>query len=153
MIRCFDRACAIFASLILVALLITVLLGVITRAVDDPLVWTDELSRTLMVWLAGFGWIIGTRKRGHVRIRFFQDLLPTRLRHAAEAAIQLGMAGLGLIVFCSGFGLVARNRELEALTLPISAAWLYVPLIPAGLVTALQAAAELRAALAGLVAA
>jgi TRAP-type C4-dicarboxylate transport system permease small subunit len=129
-----DRASAVLACVVLVALLVCVALGIVTRAADDPLIWTDELARFLMVWLAALGWIVSTRKRGHVRIRFFQNLLPD-------------MARRGALVFWYGFGLVAKNLDLDALTLPVSMAWLYAPLIPAGLVTAAQSLAELYAAL------
>ena len=73
------------------ALLGCVALGVITRGMGDPLIWTDELSRFLMVWLAVFGWILASRKRIHVRIRYFQDLLPARVHAAVEVAFQLAM--------------------------------------------------------------
>ena len=36
-----------------------------------------------------------------------------------------------------------RNADIESLALPISSAWLYVPLLPAGLVTVAQALADL----------
>ena len=73
-----TRAAAIVACALVAALLVCVALGVVTRGLGDPLIWTDELSRFLMVWLAVFGWILASRKRIHVRIRYFQDLLPQR---------------------------------------------------------------------------
>ena len=79
---------SIFCALV-VALLGCVLLGVITRTLGDPFSWTDELSRFLMVWLAVFGWVLASRKHIHVRIRYFQDLLPATMRRSAELAIQL----------------------------------------------------------------
>ncbi len=142
-LRLLDRVLEGLAGLLVVALLGTVALGILTRALNDPLVWTDELARFFMVWLAMFGWIVSSRRRGHVRIRFFKDLLPPPLWRLEEAVIQGGMIALGAIVTYFGFNLVGRNYDLEATTLPISMAWMYVPLIPAGLVTALQGLAEL----------
>ncbi len=121
------------------ALLICVLLGVITRGLGYPLSWTDEAARMLMVWLAATGWILASRGRAHVRVRFFQDLLPRRAWAAAETAIQLLVCALGLVVAGFAVVLVRRNMDLEATSLPISIGWLYVPMIPAGLVTAAQA--------------
>jgi hypothetical protein len=37
---------------------------VITRALDDPLIWTDEMARLLLVWVAALGWMLATRRRG-----------------------------------------------------------------------------------------
>jgi TRAP-type C4-dicarboxylate transport system permease small subunit len=138
----FDRVAQFIACALVVALLGVVMLGVITRTAGDPLSWTDELSRFLMVWLAVFGWILASRKRIHVRIRYFQDLLPARLHWWVELAIQLAVTLFGAFVFWYSFGLVAKNIDLEATSLPIVMAWMYVPMVLAGGVTALQGARE-----------
>ena len=147
LIGAFDQAAAIVACALVVALLVDVSLGAITRSLGDPLIWTDELARFLMVWLAVAGWIIASRKRLHVRIRFFQDLLPARGHRGVELAIQLAMALFGALILGYGVGLVTKNLDLEATTLPISMAWMYVPLLPAGAVTLAQAIREFVAAL------
>ena len=142
-----DGAAAIVACALVVALLVDVSLGAITRSLGDPLIWTDELARFLMVWLAVAGWILATRKRQHVRIRYFQDLLPARAHRSVELAIQVAMAVFGTLILVYGVGLVAKNRDLEATTLPIAMAWMYVPLLPAGAVTLAQAIREFAAVL------
>jgi TRAP-type C4-dicarboxylate transport system permease small subunit len=70
----FDLAAAFLSCALVVALLACVAMGALTRTLGDPLIWTDELSRFLMVWLAVFGWILASRKRLHVRIRYFHDM-------------------------------------------------------------------------------
>ena len=140
--RAFDGAATIVACALVVALLGCVSLGVVTRSLGEPLIWTDEMSRILMVWLAAFGWILASRRRLHVRIRFFQDRLPAAVHRAVEIALQSAVTALGLLVAWYGVGLVARNRDLEATTMPISMAWLYVPVALAGCVTALQGLRE-----------
>ena len=147
LVGAFDQAAAVVACALVVALLADVSLGAITRSLGDPLIWTDELARFLMVWLAVAGWIIASRKRLHVRIRYFQDLLPRRGHHAVELAIQLAMALFGTLILVYGVGLVTKNLDLEATTLPISMSWMYVPLLPAGAVTLAQAIREFVAAL------
>ena len=142
LVGAFDKAALGIACVLLVALLGCVMLGVVTRTLGDPLIWTDELSRFLMVWLAVFGWILASRKRIHVRIRYFQDLLPTGLHRWVELAIQIAVTLFGAFVFWYSFGLVAKNRDLEATSLPIVMAWMYVPMVLAGLVTAVQGARE-----------
>ena len=79
----FDKASLFVCCALVSALLGCVSLGAVTRSLGEPLIWTDELSRFLMVWLAVFGWIVASRKRIHVRIRFFQDRLPQRAHLAA----------------------------------------------------------------------
>lgn len=146
-VAAFDRAAAVFACALLVALLACVSLGVVTRELNSPLIWTDELSRFLMVWLAVLGWVLASRKRIQVRIRYFQDLLPPRARKAVEIVIQAGLATLGTLIAVYSVGLVIRNHDLEATTLPLSMSWMYAPMVLAGALTAVQALTELVEAL------
>jgi TRAP-type C4-dicarboxylate transport system permease small subunit len=142
-----DRAAAIVACALVVALLACVTLGVVSRALGEPFIWTDELSRFLMVWLAVFGWMLATRKRIHIRIRFFQDRLPPRVHRAVEVAIQAAMALFGALVTIYGAALIGKNHDLEATSLPISMAWMYAPMALGGAITALQGGIELVEAL------
>jgi len=138
----FDRAAAFVACALVVVLLGCVALGVITRTLGNPLIWTDELSRFLMVWIAVFGWVLASRKRLHVRIRYFQDRLPPRAHRSVELAIQLALSLFGILVTWYSVVLVAKNHDLEATSLPLSMSWMYAPLIFAGAVTAAQGFAE-----------
>jgi TRAP-type C4-dicarboxylate transport system permease small subunit len=138
-----DRAIQWLAIGLTVALLAVVVLGVITRALGDPLIWTDEISRFLMVWVAVAGWLLATRRRAHIRIRFFHNMLPKRTWRAAEIVIQCGILLLGILLAWYGVDIVVRNRDMEALSLPISLAWMYLPIVIAGLVTAAQAVGEI----------
>ena len=143
MVEGFDRVVAVLALVFLVALLIVVTLGVITRAMDDPLIWTDEVSRFVMIWLACAGWLLASRHRAHIRIRFFADKLPATPRRLVEATVQAAVALFGALVARHGYTLVLRNLELEATTLPIPMAIMYIPIVIAGAITCLQAASEL----------
>jgi TRAP-type transport system small permease protein len=138
-----DRVIEALACVILIALLSCVTLGVVTRALDDPLIWTDEISRFLMVWLAVFGWILASRRRSHVRIRFFQDLLPRGAWRVAEMAIQSALLMFGIGIASYSVRLTVRNFDLEATTVPISFAWMYAPMVLAGIITTGQALSEL----------
>jgi len=142
LVGAFDKVAAFAACVVVVALLGCVSLGVVTRSLGEPLIWTDELSRFLMVWLAVFGWILASRKRIHVRIRFFQDLLPAGAHKTVELAIQIALTLFGVMVCAYALRLVAKNQDLEATTLPISMAWMYAPMVLAGAVAALQGARE-----------
>lgn len=139
----FDRAIEWLAIGLTVALLAVVMLGVITRALGDPLIWTDEISRFLMAWVAVAGWLLATRRRAHIRIRFFHDMLPTYGWRAAEIVIQGGIVLLGILLAWHGLDVAIRNHDMEALSLPLSLAWMYVPIVVAGLVTAAQAIGEI----------
>lgn len=145
--RAFDRTSEFVCCALVAALLGCVSLGALTRSFGEPLIWTDELSRFLMVWLAVFGWIVASRKRIHVRIRFFQDQLPQRAHQATELVIQTAMVVFGALITAYSVGLIGKNHDLEATSLPISMAWMYAPMVLGGAITALQGAREVIQAL------
>jgi TRAP-type C4-dicarboxylate transport system permease small subunit len=138
-----DRLLQIAAGALVVVLLGTVVAGIVSRGLNHPLSWTDEASGFLMVWLACLGWMIATRQSAHIRIRVFQDLLPLRPWRGTEITIQAATALLGAVIAWYSVHLIRSNADIEALALPLSTAWMYVPMLPAGLLTLAQALVEL----------
>ena len=141
--RLFDRTMELIAAILLVALLVTVTLGIVTRAIGEPLIWTDEVSRFLMLWVAVVGWILASRRRAHIRIRFFHDMLPARGWRSAEVVMQFAMIVFGGLTVWYSVHLVQANYDLEATTVPLSMGLLYAPMLLAGGVTVLQGLTEL----------
>ncbi len=141
--RAIDLTVAVVSGIALVALLCVVTLGIVGRAVGAPFAWTEELSGYLMVWLACLGTILATRNQAHIRIRVLIDLLPQRGWQVTETATQALVALIGAVLFVKGIDLVHKNSDIEAVALPIATAWMYVPLIPTGLVIAGQAVVDL----------
>ena len=146
-----DRLLHVVAGALVVVLLATVTAGVVFRAFNHPLSWTDEASGFLMVWLACFGWMIATRRQAHIRIRFFLDKLRDQPWRWTEGVIQIAMAVFGAVVAWNSIHLIRTNSDIEAMALPISVAWMYVPLLPAGLMTLTQALLDLREQIRGRV--
>ena len=138
-----DRVLATAAMLLLLALLGTVSAGVLTRAAGDPLIWTDEVSRFLMIWLASVGGLLASRRRAHIRVRYFVDKLPGLPREMVERGLLLAVGGFGAMVTFYGFDLVTRNWDIEATTVPLSMSVMYAPVVLVGIGTALQALGEL----------
>ena len=139
----FDAALRGAALLLLVALLVVVSLGALTRSLGDPLIWTDEVARFAMIWLAVCGWLVASRRRAHIRIRYFAGKLPDTARHAVEVVLQAAVALFGALTAWFGFALVARNFDIEATTIPVSMSVMYAPIVLAGVVTAVQALKEM----------
>ena len=141
-VRRFDGLLHMAAAILLVALLTTVMMGVVSRAFDRPFSWTEEASGFLMVWLVCFGWMIATRRNAHIRIRYFQDKLAPHVWRWTEVVLQLSVGLLGAVIAWYSVHLVITNSDVEAVSLPVSTAWMYVPLFPAGLVTMGQSLSE-----------
>ena len=140
-----DRCLQVFTGFLVAVLLGVVTAGIIFRAFNEPLSWTDEVCGFLMVWLAGLGWMIATRHNSHIRIRLLLDKLPASAWRGTEVVIQVAVALIAIVVAWKSVHLMQVNSDIEAMSLPISVAWMYAPLLPAGLLTAGQAVADMFA--------
>jgi TRAP-type transport system small permease protein len=145
-VRFADAMLGWVAGALVVALLLVVTAGIVTRAANHPLSWTDEAAGYLMVWLAAFGWMLATRRGAHIRIGFFADFLPMRARGALDGLLKALTAVFGAMVMLTSLLQIRANLDIEAMALPISTAWLYLPLVPAGALALAQALSEMVAA-------
>lgn len=143
LVRWVDHVVAVVAGVLVVALLLSVAAGVVSRGLGEPFIWTDEVARFLMVWLACLGWILAARRHSHIRVRFFLDRLPHGAFRVVEVVMTVATLVFGLLTAVYGWALVERNWEIEATTVPISMSLIYLPVVFAGLATALQGAADL----------
>ena len=132
------------AVVLMLSMLAVVVLGVAFRAANNPLVWSDELAQYLLVWLGFVGWIIASRRRNHIRITIFIDKLPDRARRTVEIIIQLAIIVFAVVLLWQSYGLIQRNSDVYAVTLPFPSAMLYalLPILGTALIT--QAGLEIR---------
>jgi TRAP-type transport system small permease protein len=137
------------AVLLMLTMLAVVVLGVAFRAANTPLVWSDELAQYLLVWLGFTGWIIASRRRNHIRITVFIDKLPDLVRRAVEIVIQLAIIGFAVVLIWQSYGLIQRNSDVYAVTLPFPSALLYALLPVLAIALVGQAAIEIRDVLRG----
>jgi TRAP-type C4-dicarboxylate transport system permease small subunit len=144
-----DRLLRATAALLLIALLISVVAGVVSRQLGAPLPWTDELAQYLLVWTGFAGWLIASRNKSHIRITVLTDRLPGVSARITELLTQACIAAFGLGILWFSFSLIRRNWDVESISLPVTAAFLYMPLPLLGVVLVFQAAADGRAALRG----
>jgi tripartite ATP-independent transporter DctM subunit len=73
------------AALILLTEVVVLSAGVIARyGFNRPLVWSDELSITLFLWLAMLGSVIAVRRNEHMRLTFVMARAPLRWQRRIE---------------------------------------------------------------------
>lgn len=147
--RAGDLALRVAASVLLFSLLASVVAGVVSRQLGAPLPWTDEAAQYLLVWTGFVGWILAARNRSHIRIDVFVDRLGPTARRAVEVAIQACVVALALAMLRYGPVLVERNLDVEWISVPLSAALLYVPVPIAAAAILLQALAQIVEAVRG----
>jgi TRAP-type transport system small permease protein len=144
-----DRLLRLAAVALLLALLASVMTGVISRQLNRAVPWSDEMAQHLLVWTGFVGWMIAARRGSHIRINVFIDMLPRPLRIAMEIAIQIAVILFAVSLIRWGWPLIGRNWDIEWVSLPLSTALLYVPVPIAAAALILQAAAALIEALRG----
>jgi TRAP-type C4-dicarboxylate transport system permease small subunit len=144
-----DRLLRWSAVVLLLTLLATVLVGVVSRQLNAPVAWSDELAQYLLVWTAFVGWIIASRRRSHIRITVFADKLPGPLSLALELLTQGLIVLFAAVLLRYSFGLIDRTWDVESIALPITAAALYVVMPLAALALILQAIGDAALALVG----
>jgi TRAP-type C4-dicarboxylate transport system permease small subunit len=144
-----DGALRVAAVLLLIALLLAVMTGVVSRQLGDPVSWSDEAAQYLLVWTGFVGWMIGARRREHIRIGALVDRLPGGARRAAEVLIQLLSLVFALALLWWGYPLIERNWDVEWVSLPLPAGLLYVPVPFAAALLAGQALLEMVRAVRG----
>ncbi len=120
------------ALLALMALLAFV--NVITRYIFQvPLAFTEEIEINAMVWLTLFGTSAAFRRRHHLKMLFFQDRLPTKVRVWLNYII--GLLGVGLFASLGylGYMQLQEERILEIISESLGVPqWIYTVCIPIG---------------------
>jgi len=97
-------------------------------------VWSEELSRFLVVWSIFIGVAIGVRNNQHIGVDALIRFLPHKLLLASEVLLNLiGVVVIGILVFNS-FEFIQHTREFEQLS-PAMRIPMYIPYIamPVGL--------------------
>lgn len=147
--RLANRLVETAAILLLLAMLASVFLGVVFRAMNAPLTWTDEMAQYLLVWTGFTGWIIAGNRGSHIRITVVLDRLTGAWRQGAEVFIQLLVALLGVVLLTQSSGLIMRNLDVEWVSLPLSQALVYIPIPIAGAAVLIRCLVEIIAAVRG----
>lgn len=148
-----ERLLRAAAVVLVMGLLGAVVTGVVSRLFNRPVIWSEELAQYLLVWTGFLGLMIASRRRSHIRIDVFINLLPRPLRLVWEVLIQLAMIVFALAMARYGVALIGRNWDVDWVTLPLSAALLYVPIPFAAATLVVQALIEIALALKGRIAA
>lgn len=97
-------------------------------------IWSEELSRFLVVWSIFIGVAIGVRKNQHIGVDAIIRFLPHKLKLASEVLLNLiGVVVIGILVFNS-LEFIQHTREFEQLS-PAMRIPMYIPYIamPVGL--------------------
>jgi len=129
-----DHLEEVLGATLLASMALLAFVNVITRYIFQvPLAFTEEIEVNAMVWLTLFGTSAAFRRRHHLKMLFFQDRLPEKIRAWLNHVIAL--LGIGLFASLGYLGYIQlldeRFLEItsESLGLP---QWMYTVCIPIG---------------------
>lgn len=97
-------------------------------------IWSEELSRFLVVWSIFIGVAIGVRNNQHIGVDALIRFLPHKLKIASEVLLNLiGVVVIGILIFNS-IEFIQHTMEFEQLS-PAMRLPMYIPYIamPVGL--------------------
>ena len=117
------------AALIMVS---SLLLGVFYRyALEDALVWSDEVAALAFTWTVFLFASSLVREGGHVRVTLLINALPPLASEILERAIMLLIFGFGLLMLWTGwnFAEFTLGQVSPAVRYPV---WLKNAAVPAG---------------------
>ncbi|MFV0386669.1 TRAP transporter small permease [Paracoccus sp. (in: a-proteobacteria)] len=133
-VRLIEAALRAVAALCLAAMFLLLIAQVVLRYAGGGVpVFTEEVARYAMIWMALLASAVAVREGSHIRI----DLVPALLRHIAPWSgraldVLLDLIGLAvfLILLREGIGIVefAASQKSEGLRIPLSWPYLSIPL-------------------------
>lgn len=108
-----------------------VLVGTFWRYVlNDPILWTEEAARYLMIWMALIAASISMKRREHVSMNLLINPLPAVIKRIVGTLTSLAVAFFLLVLTREGITMVISARSQISPALGISMFWplLSVPL-------------------------
>lgn len=116
-------------AIVLAIVLITVLLGIISRYFfNAPFIWTEELCTILMVYLAFFSAPMATISQEHVVADFFKNLLPPSFSRKLAFIIRLFEIGFFVVLAVSCIHYIP-GRTFRTATLRLPRVVYYIPVL------------------------
>src|SRR5665648_123536 len=122
-----EKITAVFLAVVSVLLLISV----IGRQIGKSLVFTEELSLFLYVWIVFLGAALVMRDNGHSAITFIPDSLPKKIRTFHQSILYLSIILFSGVLFYQGIKLVALVYYRTGTTIDISVSYTYAA-VPVG---------------------
>ncbi len=130
----FERVVVTANRWIIIAMMVVmaalVFMNVVCRYVFNfSIIWAEELSQYLMVWVAFLAAGLALREGRHVAIEMLQDRLPSKARRMTRhlvALVVIVFMGV-LVVLGFQFVLFAWDQESPVMNIPLGIPYLAVP--------------------------
>ena len=126
------RAVDLLASLLLLALTITLLIGIFYRYVlHAPLFWSDVLATNFFTWFLFIGTAISVRRRAMFRVELLSEHFPKRVKKWHQIAVSIVCIVTYAVVTYYGWDLAKTQVSMRLIAFPalfptVNFAWIYI---------------------------
>ncbi len=126
-----DKACAVICIACLTAMVLLTGAQIVCRMYFTALVWSEELSRYLLVWSTFLGASCVYKKLGHINVTVIRDIFPPAAQKAMQVLTHLLCGAFFLMAVYYGVKYMGfQTRQLSA-AMRIPMHWMYLS-IPLG---------------------
>jgi TRAP-type transport system small permease protein len=120
-----ETAAMSLAKCLAVAILTILAAQVVFRfALNQSLIWSEEVAAWCMVWLVYLGAAALTHRGEHVSIPFFLNLLPTRLRRLGAICRSIAMFLTALFITVYGTKVVFGTFHIVSQATGVNSRWI-----------------------------
>lgn len=119
-----------YSKYVLVAIVFIVSAQVIARnAFNTSIMWSQELSLLLIVWMTFISMAIGTEKNLHIGVELFYSFMPKPIQKLCDGINNVVVMSIGIFLGVYGYRLVisTMNSTLAATKLPAGILYLMIP--------------------------
>ncbi|WP_246367090.1 TRAP transporter small permease [Paraliobacillus salinarum] len=113
-------------SLFIVMLVVLVAQIFSRQVLDSPITWSEQLARFIFVYVAYLAVASEIKHDGHVRIEYFYDKFPEKVRTVMYYIFQVMIAAVLLLIIYVGYEMSMRKLPVEIVSLRISYVYLYM---------------------------
>jgi C4-dicarboxylate transporter DctQ subunit len=130
--RCMD----VFRNVMIVVLFIFVIVSCFSDVLFRYLLlwslsWTEEILRYLNVWIIFLGASVAAKRKAHLGMKYFLQLLPAKIRLRTEQIIYSTILFFLMVFIVFGTKKSIQNLSQQIQAFPISIGWFYLA-IPVG---------------------
>ncbi len=121
-----DKIVDVVVVILFIVIFAVVLLQIFFRYVlNSPLVWSEELSRYLFIWISFLGWTLATRHKTHIRVEFVLNALPKKVQFIVKVITHLIVIFfIGMLIYL-GMRMALRSVDVPTVSLFFTYAYIY----------------------------
>jgi TRAP-type C4-dicarboxylate transport system permease small subunit len=116
----------ILGAACLILIVVTILAGIVSRAVFNyPLSWGVELTTILVIWAVYFVFGVNYRDNTHLSISVFAEILPPVFKKVLECLGDIITAVVAVLMLFHGVNAMRMNYGMTTMALDVSVSLAY----------------------------